>query len=319
MTVEYYRKVFKWTALDSPNVRYAMAEIAAGKTPSGKVIVPGVLTYEQYLHRRATWDPIKQCVGLDANFWGGADALLYPPEWLDRAERMHEKLIRDRTPRLAHSIGIDTGEGVSDTAMCVVDDYGIIELVWKPTPDTSVILDDSIAFIEKHGVPPSDVIFDRGGGGLQIADMLRRLDYPVRTVLFGERATPPVRKFQMAYQPYKQRVEQKEQANTYKNRRSEMYWQLREKLDPQGDPLDDSKRTFAIPRIPELRNELAPIPLKRNEEDVFYMIPKNKRDDKDTRQTMRDIIGHSPDRADALVLAVYGLVHKLPTPRAGSR
>lgn len=42
MTPTHFRKVIQITAEDSPNVKYARREIAAGLTPSNKQIVPGV-------------------------------------------------------------------------------------------------------------------------------------------------------------------------------------------------------------------------------------------------------------------------------------
>jgi hypothetical protein len=40
---KYFRRVIRIKAEDSPNVRYALAQIAAGKKPTGEVILPGVL------------------------------------------------------------------------------------------------------------------------------------------------------------------------------------------------------------------------------------------------------------------------------------
>ena len=73
--MKYHRRVITIRAEDSPNVRLALAQRAAGKVPTGKVLVPGVLTWEQYLHHRATWDKMRQCIGLDAKFYLGAELL----------------------------------------------------------------------------------------------------------------------------------------------------------------------------------------------------------------------------------------------------
>src|SRR5262249_59342250 len=88
--------------------------------------------------------------------------------------------------------GIDPAEGGDSTAMAAVDRQGLIELVSKKTPDTSVIVGDAIAFARRHGVPAPRVAMDRGGGGKQLTDRLRELGHNVRTVAFGESATPAI-------------------------------------------------------------------------------------------------------------------------------
>ncbi len=313
----YFRKVIHIPASMSPNVRFAQAQISKGLTPTDEELVPGVLTWSQYCQRRATWDPIRQAIGLDAMFYEGADALLYPPEWLNRAERFHQDLVQRRAPRIARAIGIDTGEGIADTAWAVVDDYGLIELISKKTPDTSVIIGETMALMRRYGVSANNICFDRGGGGKQHADLMRRRGYDVRTVFFGESVQADVKRYQVQYVPFANRLNQREERTVYKNRRAEMYWRLREMLDPEGDPIGSSKQTFALPIIPELRCELAPLPMRRDEEGRFYLPSKSKRDEKDTRQTLIDIVGHSPDKADALVVAIYAMSHKFVKAQAG--
>ena len=43
------RKIIRIKAEESPNVRYALAEIKAGREPSHRILVPGVKTYATYL------------------------------------------------------------------------------------------------------------------------------------------------------------------------------------------------------------------------------------------------------------------------------
>ena len=161
----FFRKIIRIKALDSPNVRLALTEIGAGRRPSYLTIVPGVLTYVEYLKRRATWDIVRQCIGLDAEFYEGGEVLLFPPLWLNRAEQIAESL-RGRL-RTAKSIGIDPGEGAENTAWAAIDEYGLIDMVSRLTPDTSVITSETIAFATKHGLKdnPENWVFDRGGGG----------------------------------------------------------------------------------------------------------------------------------------------------------
>src|SRR5690606_16828126 len=107
--------------------RYAEAEKAAGLPVSGEVLIPGLVDYHLYMKRRLLWDKVRQSVGLDAEFYEGASVLLYPPEWLNRAEELHRSLIANRTNRHAKTIGVDPGEGTAQTSWTVIDELGIIK------------------------------------------------------------------------------------------------------------------------------------------------------------------------------------------------
>jgi len=106
-----YRKVIKIKATDSPNIRLALAEIAAGNKPSHKELIPGLARYSDYLQRREVWDRVAQCIGLDAEFYEGAETLLFPPEWLNLAEELHREIKVSHSKRVAKAIGIDPAEG----------------------------------------------------------------------------------------------------------------------------------------------------------------------------------------------------------------
>ena len=313
----HYRKVIRIRAEDSPNVRLAMAERAAGIEPSGEVLVPGVLTWDEYCKRRATWDKIRQTIGLDAIFYEGAEVLMFPPDWLDRAEQRAREI--GNRPRRAQGIGIDPAEGGDKTAMAAVDDLGLIELVSKKTPDTSVITGEAVAFMRRHGVDPSKVCFDTGGGGKQHADRLRAMGFAVRTVAFGESIVLDPKR---GLRQISERREQKEEKYVHLNRRAQMYWDLRTLLDPAATPrgfaIMEGIRGLLVDGETELRHQLAPIPLTYDKEGRHYLLPKdNPKDDQDDR-TLKKLIGHSPDEADALVLAVFAMTQKSLRQTAGA-
>lgn len=306
--MRYYRKVLHISAEDSPNVRLGLYQQKNRKPITDEVVVPGVLTFREYVKRRETWDKVKQCISLDGRFYEGAEVLLYPPEWLDRANRLADDLLRGQlglpaipAERQARGIGVDPGEGGDDTAWAVVDEYGLIEMISKQTPDTSVITGDTIALMKRHGVPPESVCFDRGGGGLQHADRLRYEGYNVNTVAFGEAVTPDPRRGTVALS---EKMSEREEKYVYKNRRAELYGYLRVLLDPATEG-----HGFAIPPLyAELRRQLAPIPLLYDDEGRLYMLPKNRRGAaRASEPTLTDLLGRSPDEADALVLAVHAL------------
>lgn len=302
----FYRKVVRIRAEDSPNVRLGLIQEAKGEMPTGEEIVPGLLSHAEYKKRRATWDIVRQCVGLDAAFYKGAEVLLFPPEWLNRAEQIASSL--DNSRRMGRrTMGHDSGEGKASSVWVVVDDLGVLYLESMKTPDTSYIPRNTIRLMKEWRVASEDTYLDRGGGGKQHADLLRGQGYNVNTVAFGESASPKPQLFRRVGQG--QYVNQFETRSAYKNRRAEMYGLLSERLDPSRRELT-GQEVFAIPAIyTELRRQLAPIPKWLDGEGRLFLPPKQKRPDVDnpTGKTMIDLIGCSPDEADALVLAVYGL------------
>jgi hypothetical protein len=289
-------------------VRLGMRQRARGKKPTNEVLVPGVLTFLEYEKRRATWDRVRQCVGLDASFYKGAEILLFPPEWINHAERLAASL-QGQERRGRRTIGHDSGEGQAQSVWIVADDLGILDLFSIKTPDTSFIPRKTIELLKHWQVKPEDVYLDRGGGGKQHADTLRGQGYNVNTVAFGESASPRPRVFHRVGQV--QYVDQVETRSAYKNRRAEMYGMLSERLDPGSE--ESPKPGFAIPsKYAELRRQLAPVPKWLDGEGRLFLPPKQKRPDVDnpTGKTMIDLVGCSPDESDALVLAVYGLTQR---------
>lgn len=293
------RKVVRIRAVDSPNVRRGLAAEGDGNA----VPVPGVLTFEEYQRRRATWSPMRQCIGLDAEFYTGAEVLMFPPEWLNRAETVADRLLGVR--RVAKGLGVDPAEGGDKTAMAVVDELGLIELMSHQTPNTAIITGQVLALMRKHKIHPDRVCIDRGGGGKEHADRLRSQGFPVRTVAFGEAITTAPHH---GITTFASRREIYEDRAVYKNRRAEMYGRLRNLLDPANE------RGFGIPvEYAELRWQLAPIPLIYDDEGRLELLPKNKKDANSKRRSLIELIGHSPDEADALVLAVHACFGKLET------
>ena len=298
--MRYFRRIIKVTAEDSPNVRYARAELAAGLEPSNKILVPGVLPWNDYVRRREMWDKVKQCIGLDAEFYEGAEVLLYPPDWLNKAE-MYWREIEFKSQK-ALSIGIDPAEGGDKTSMAVIGEYGLMELRAKKTPNTAVIGREAIAIGREYDVRPENWIFDRGGGGTQIADDLRSMGYDVRTVAFGSPVKQEIRRIKATIA---ERKDVDEEKYVYKNVRAQMYGLLRLYLDPA--------RGFGFslnPEYTELRRQMSLIPLLYDKEGQMYIPPKRKKNPESTEITLQEILGCSPDELDSVVLGVYGRENK---------
>lgn len=306
-----FRNVIQIRAEDSPNVKLGLEEEARGERPSNRILYPGVLTYEEYKERRKHWDKIRQTIGLDAEFYEGVEQLLFPPEWLNKAEA-RDRVLQARVEsgelrRRAKSLGCDPGEGVEDTSWSVIDELGLIERVAEKTTDTSVITGKTIALGKKHNIPPEYWVFDAGGGGRQHADRLRGQGYKVRTVSFGSKV---VQEPKWGFTSIDERKAVKEDSVVYFNRRAQMYGELSLALDPAI--LDEVR--FALPYDPELRKQLAPVPRLYDGEGKLWLPPKNRKNQDQKAKgrfdkTMIELIGHSPNDADSLVLAYHGLIH----------
>lgn len=316
MANRYYRKIIRITAEMSPNVRYAHAQIAAGMEPDGRVILPGVLPWADYRKRRETWDPIRQCVGLDARFYVGSEVLLFPTLWLNLAER--DEVVRRCRAAPAEAIGVDPAEGGDQTSMAAVNRFGIKEVVSRKTPNTNDIPKEVMAFMARHGVSPDKVCFDRGGGGHQ---HVHRLNSPkeedgygletIRSIGFGETMLlAPKRGVRL----FDEKVEHQAEHYVYVNRRAEMAWELSFMFDPSLNP-----NGFALPsEYVNLRSELSPIPKLYDKEGRCRMLPKNRVNKDSKEKTLVELIGHSPDEADAVMLAFHAMTHKARRVTAGA-
>jgi hypothetical protein len=344
----YYRKVEHIEVTDSPNVRLGIAERAMGIAPTYRTVIPGCKPYNEYERDQVTRDEEWLCVAHHARFWKGASLLLFPPEWLNRAGRLalllQELTGTGRLKRIAKSIGIDPAEGGDKTSMCAVDEYGIIELVSRKTPNTMDVVREAIAFMRKHNVKAESTAFDRGGGGYQHANYLREQGYNVRTVAFGESL---ILAPQRAKRLFKQRQQVYEGKYVYVNRRAEMYWELSQHVDPihlQQIPFfarsTSAKHTdgvalggWSIPTFFSgvechkhggncLRMQLSAMTKLYDKEGRCRMLPKNRVGKKETaseksEKTLVELIGHSPDEADAIALALHVMLHKSIRTTAG--
>ena len=304
------RKVIRIKAEDSPNVRLAKAEIQAGNEPSHRTLIPGVVTYRDYLRRRALWDPKRQSIGLDAEFYEGAEVKMYPPEWLQLSKKAAQLLKR---PRKGFGMGCDPAEGGDNCAWCISDEDGLILRKSLKTPDTSIIVDITIELMKEFGIDPANVVMDRGGGGKQHADRLRTLGYDVRTVAFG--GTVKDDNLQRRMKTKEERTEDEEDRSIYKNRRAQMWGALRDRLNP------DYGKVFAIPEeFEDIYEQLRPIPLNYDGEGRLLLPPKSPRvtsaGTPGNEVTLIELVGHSPDEVDALVMSIYAMDFK-PKPKAG--
>ena len=295
----YHKKTIRIRAEQSPNIQFALKEIEEGKEPSNKVIIPGVKDWPTYQRQLKTYDEKQKTIQLWAEFWEGEDLFLFPREALHKVTELPSP-----SPSGKIAIGVDPAEGGDNTSWTVINSSGVIEVISKRTPDTSKIVHETVSLINKYKVNPADVAFDRGGGGKQHADRLREDGYNVRTVGFGE----GVKNENSNLRSKKKSREAQEEKYSYKNRRAQMYGVLSQLIASEEFAISH-KILHTQPREDRksLYDQLRPIPRLEDSEGRLYLPPKNKPNPNSKATTLVELIGHSPDEADSLALAVYCL------------
>jgi hypothetical protein len=93
-------------------------------------------------------------------------------------------------------------------------------------------------------------------------------------------------------------------SQAHKNRRAELYGNLRRLLDPERE----NGGFLLPPDAAKLRQELAILPLQYDSEGKMFLPPKDPRPNQAVHiRSLRQILGRSPDRADSLALAAWAL------------
>lgn len=313
------RHVIHIDGQDSPNVRLGMRLAASGHKGPWPLVIPGLLSYPEYLIRNQEWDEVAIRTRLRGLFYEGADALLFPMTWLDRAQGEFKILAarfraaiqagKPLAPRKGRAMGIDVAMGGrDDTVWTIVDEFGVLEQIILDTPNTMEIPGRTINLMKKHGMPAGNVAIDMGGGK-PIFDRLAEQGYHIHGVHFGGAAGEGVS------DPKKADAAKK----AYKNKRAELYGTLREFLDPSLRPLNP----FVLPDSDHLlRQELAILPIMYDSDSRLVLPPKDRPSggasggsggSKKVKTIKEMLGGRSPDRADSLALAAWVAKHGVAT------
>jgi hypothetical protein len=277
------RKVIHVDGIDSPNVQLGIKWKEAGRQGSPPIVIPGLLTYEDYIRREQTYDEVQRTTRLHGHFYEGDQAMLFPATWLESAMDRRRWAELQQQSRRVQAIGVDVAAGGRDnTCWTLVDRYGVIEQIVLNLSNTMEIAGRTLALLREHGLSSYHVAMDAGGGGKQIADRLSEQGQPVSLVGFGESA---------------------DGKQTYKNRRAELYGLLRERLKPDRD----QGQFLLPPDAHELRQELSILPLCYDSEGRLMLPPKSRSSARPGEVSIEKLLGRSPDRADSLALAVWVL------------
>lgn len=303
----FWRKIIQISAMDTPNVKYGLAQEAAGIDPTNEILLPGVLTYAQYKKRRATYPPDVACVSLDGQFWAGGDVMLFPSDSIRKSKEAFR--LRGK-PATGEAMGIDPAEGGDKSVWCIGDKKGVHKLVSLLTPNTNMIPGKTIELGKQYGIPPENWLFDQAFGKAH-SDRLNDMGYPSRVIAFGSAVSGELRR---GVRPMKERREVRDDRLAYKNRRAEMYGDLAYYM---------AYNDFAIPTGPEpqyqeLYRQLSLIPRLTDNEGRMKMLPKKKDPSKPNEKSLTQLLGRSPDEADATVLMLHGCLHRARVGFAGA-
>jgi hypothetical protein len=162
-------------------------------------------------------------------------------------------------------MGVDVARSVAGDQNCIaVCRGGKVERLILWRSPDTTITMERVAH-EALRTNPRRIRVDEGGVGGGVVDRLRQLRLPVEGVMFGGHAT---------------------ESGRFRNRRAEMFWMLRDAL---------AEGRAALPDDDELLADLTAVRYGFEPSGRIYLEPKDE---------ARKRLGRSPDRADAIAMAL---------------
>jgi len=254
---------FTISAFDTPNV---IAE---------KELIPGLITRTWIEERRAEYgegSPMWK-VEVLGEFPPSGEEQLIPIQWVKAAQdRWEESRIANDVP--VH--GVDPGGGgLSETVLCSRTGNFVHPLkAWQGLSGPEMIQN-----IKKHTGPRDAIFIDSVGVGYSVVGYARDADLYAQGVNVAE---VPM-----------------SESERFLNLRAELYWRLREALDPDGNIL------LALPPDSKLSGQLSAIKYKLNAKGKIQI---------ESKEDMKKRGLPSPDRADALALTLMQHTGDLMVP-----
>ncbi len=261
-------KTFHVSAYDTPNF------IASGITPEDiahdtwqaklkEIPYPKLITPQWVSDRYKTWGEgsYPYQVRVMGNFPQQGEDTLIPLLWIELAmERWEEQPEAEPI-----QLGVDVAAYGSDkTVIAIRKGCKVMELnvySQKNTRETAGLVVNTA-----REIGTAKIAVDEIGIGRGVVDSLEEEGYENVGVNVAERSIDPER---------------------FANKRAELWWNMRELLDPEKAPI-------ALPPDDELLSELASVKYKLTARGAIQI---------ESKDDMRKRLGHSPDRADAVVLA----------------
>jgi hypothetical protein len=230
--------------------------------PNPKLITPA-WAYDKYVR----WGPesIAYQTRVLGEYAEQGENTLIPLSWIEAAMERWEGSSQEGTVKL----GVDVARyGDDKTVIAPMKGRVVLPLEiysQKKTTETTGLVVGAAA---KYGT--QDIRVDEDGLGAGVVDQLSELNFENTGITVSRAARTPER---------------------FYNLRSELWWLLRESLDP--NPLTNPT-PLALPSDDDLLAELSGISYQIRSDGRIYVEPKD---------AMKKRLGRSPDRADAIVLA----------------
>lgn len=263
-----------------------------------KLLIPNQLDYARFLATMSSADKFEREVfGLGRFPEEDAERQLFLKSWFKRHYDAWEKM-SGFVPVEAFGLDIAASEFGDETVLAAGGPEGCRELhTWRKSDTTKTVTEVLRVAEECYGIDlrqgRTPIAVDMIGLGKSVADRFEELGVLVITVWSNGR--PQVN------------------AERYDNRRAEIYGELSTRLDPMQTPED----AFALPQDKLLLQELTAhhrIPKAKG----FGITPKERyRGQVFQSQTIKEMLGRSPDRSDALCYlfaAIRTLLHGVGAP-----
>ena len=209
-----------------------------------------------------------------------------PTEWVYAAMRRRTDPAHRRDEKIPlTSLGVDVARGGEDqTIIAKVFGDWVDELtkhLGTATPDGSIVAD----YVEAEHQGQALINIDSIGIGASPFDILNERGLPVRGINAGERSE----------------VRDKTDEFGFKNKRAEMWWRLREMLEP------GSGRELVLPDDRELLGDLCAPRYKATSQGIQI----------ESKDDIKKRLGRSTDCGDALVMALHEHM-PMPPPASSS-
>lgn len=251
-------------------------------TPKSRTFVPSSVNDNLFLLKTGYADtlmalpePLRSMMA-EGNFQAGRSDHVWqtiPTAWVDDA--MARWVARPTQKGRMTRMGVDVARGGQDrTTVARRHDWWFDEMVSVP----GVVTNDgpkAAAFVAPLVRDRAPISADAIGIGSAAVDFMKGLGFRVSPVVMSEGSSRRT----------------KEGSLFFKNKRAELYWRLREALDPAGD------EPIALPPDKELRTELIAHRYK-----VVQMGPARAGILMRDKDEVREVIGRSPDKSDAVVM-----------------
>ncbi len=261
-------KTFHVSAYDTPNfTAYGITpeDIASGvwQEKTKEIPYPRLITPQWVSDRFKAWgeNSAPYQVRVMGNFPQQGEDTLIPLLWIELAMERWEETSEGKPVQ----IGVDVAAFGSDkTVIAVRKGNKLTELnvySQKNTRETA-----GLVRVHAQGNKTNKIAVDEIGIGRGVVDSLEEIGYSHVGVNVAEKSSDPER---------------------YHNLRAQLWWNFREMLDPEKEPI-------ALPPDDELLSELASVKYKVDAKGAIQI---------ESKEDMKKRLGHSPDRADAAVLA----------------